>query len=662
MNLHIPQPSGPANPLPLELRPVDLLLVSMPWATTTRPSIALGILDRLCDEAGVSSASIFPNLDLAARMGLEAARPMSDERALYGLGEHLFAVDLFGREALDSDGFLELMCRLSLPAPFDDRDYVVHLRDEVIPDFLAATARRVLERRPAAVGFSATFNQVMASIALAGRLKREDPALMVIAGGACFDGEMGQECHRALPQILDHVFMGEAEESFREFLARRRAGASTQGIPGVTWFADGALHLVPGQALAEMDRSPMPNYQPYFDEVERVHAQTGTFFATEALPFEGSRGCWWGQKNHCLFCGINPELLKFREKSPERVVDEMLLLAHLHGISKLTATDWIISRRSRVAIFEALRDLDLDLEVFYETRSDLDKAEVRLMKEAGALRVQPGIESFSTPVLKLMRKGTTGLKQVRFLKWAREYGVRLSYNILCGFPGDRPEWYLEMAELIAAIPHLQPPTGNANFIELHRFSPLFEQRQAFGIDTYELRVDYRFNFPEGLVDPLKIGYFFEYESSTISDPTLYMDRVREVVGPWVANWEGRSLPRCEYLLGPGFVQITDGREGEERTLVLRGLAQDLFLLLDDIGTRHGLAADLAAKYPRQVEEGVLDRAIDQLVAQRILLEEDKALLALPVAVKPRPSEELRRYVLGAEAPLEREAALAAASG
>lgn len=59
---------------------------------------------------------------------------------------------------------------------------------------------------------------------------------------------------------------------------------------------------------------------------------------------------------------------------------------------------------------------------------------------------------------------------------------------------------------------------------------------------------------------------------------------------------------------------------------------------------------------------MLDRAIDQLVAQRILLEEDKALLALPVAVKPRPSEELRRYVLGAEAPLEREAALAAASG
>lgn len=623
----------------------EILFVSMPWATVTRPSIALGILDRLCAEASVSSASIFPNLDLVARMGIAAATPMSDERALYGLGEHLFAVDIFGRDALDSDAFLELICRLTLPEPFQDQGYVAALRDEVIPRFLDDTANRILASNPAVVGLTATFNQVMASLAIAARIKKVRPDILIIAGGACFDGEMGQECHRALPHAIDHVFMGEAEESFRTFLACHREGKPTRGIPGVTWYEGGAVHLIPGKALEDMSLSPMPNYFPFFGEVDRVTADTGVPFDIEALPFEGSRGCWWGQKNHCVFCGINRDLLKFREKSPERVVDEILLLSHLHGVSKLTATDWIISRKSRVKIFEMMRDHDLDLELFYETRSDLDKWEVALMKEAGALRVQPGIESFSTPVLKLMRKGTTGLRQVRFLKWAREYGVKLSYNILCGFPGDETGWYLDMIDMIKKVPHLQPPSGNANFIELHRFSPLFDFRKEFGIDKYELRVDYRFNFPDGMVDPYKIGYFFEYECSRISDSTLYMPQLREVVAPWIESWETRALPRCEYVIGPGFVQITDSRSGSCMTLVLRGLAHDVFLLLDDIGTRHGLADALRSKYPQQVADNTIDAVIDDLLDKQILLAEDQLLLALPIAVTPRPTEELRRYVL-----------------
>lgn len=624
---------------------VEIALVCMPWATTTRPSIALGILDRLCGEADVASASLFPNLDITARLGFDAARPMSDERALYGLGEHLFAVDMFGRDALDSDDFIEAMCRLDLPAPFSDMAFVQRLRDEVIPAFLDDTIARILALDAPVVGFTATFNQVMASLAAAARIKRVRPETLIIAGGACFDGEMGQEYHRALPDVLDHVFMGEAEESFREFLTRRKAGVSTDGIKGVTWHDGDRIQLTPGGGLEDMNSSPMPNYFPYFAEVERVRGNTGAVLEIEALPFEGSRGCWWGQKNHCLFCGINADLLRFREKSPERVLDEIMVLSHLHGVAKLTATDWIISRRSRIEIFEALRDSDFDIEIFYETRSDLDKSEVALMKAAGALRVQPGIESFSTPVLKLMRKGTTGLKQVRFLKWAREYGVRLSYNILCGFPGDEPDWYLEMADLITQIHHLQPPSGNATPIELHRFSPLFEHRQKFGIEAHVLRADYRFNFPDGMVDPLKIGYFFEFETNTICDPDLYMDRVRAAIQPWLAHWEARALPRCEYRIGPGYVLVEDQRFGDGQTLALRGIAQDAFLLLDDIMTRESLAQALTSKYPAEVASGMLDLVIDDLLEKKLLLQEGNLLLGLAVGNRPRSTEEIRDYVL-----------------
>jgi hypothetical protein len=61
---------------------------------------------------------------------------------------------------------------------------------------------------------------------------------MTIFGGACFDDEMGREYHRGLPEVIDHVFLGEAEQSFREFLRRirnRRADHGHRGRHLVGW-------------------------------------------------------------------------------------------------------------------------------------------------------------------------------------------------------------------------------------------------------------------------------------------------------------------------------------------------------------------------------------------------------------------------------------------
>ena len=41
------------------------------------------------------------------------------------------------------------------------------------------------------------------------------------------------------------------------------------------------------------------------------------------LLFETSRGCWWGAKSHCTFCGLNGETMAFRSKSPRRALDEL---------------------------------------------------------------------------------------------------------------------------------------------------------------------------------------------------------------------------------------------------------------------------------------------------------------------------------------------------
>jgi hypothetical protein len=116
---------------------------------------------------------------------------------------------------------------------------------------------------------------------------------------------------------------------------------------------------------------------------------------------------------------------------------------------------------------------DWDLRIHYEIKSNLEQDDVRGLKAAAVTHVQPGIESLSSRVLTLMRKGVTGARNVQLLRACEELSVTVAWNYLYGFPGEEPDDYWTILEQIGALVHLQPPSG-ANRILLERFSPYFE--------------------------------------------------------------------------------------------------------------------------------------------------------------------------------------------
>lgn len=637
-----------------EITSPHVVLLNMPCATTLRPSIALGILKSICIDSGVPSTVFYPNLFFADRVGFGPSSHFSRERALYGLSEHLFAVDIFGAESLNSDCFLETFAEIinddpkasNWDAPFKELTYLKKLRDKEIPAFLVEMEDRVINAKPDVVGFTGTFNQVMSSLALANRLKKRMPNLITIFGGACFDGDMGMEYHRSMTSVIDHIFLGEAEDSFREFLRRLKEGLPLSGIPGVTFSEDKqVVQAVPGAPLYDMNMSPMPNYDDFFTEVDIIRDRSGKIFNIDMLTFESSRGCWWGEKSQCLFCGINRELIPFRAKDADVTLREIVTLSAKYGIHKLSASDWIVPRQHFENLFHQLRELDLDIELFYEVRANLSKENMMLMYEAGVKYVQPGIESLSTNILKLMRKGTTLIKHIQFLRWAKEIGIDVSYNILCGFPGEKIEWYTEMADVIFKLLHLQPPIGNLHHIELHRFSPLFNNQEQFGISNRNIRSDYHFNFPPGEIDPYKIAYFFQYEDSTkLEDDNL--KPTFDALDKWIKSHHDQKVPVFKYSIGPGYVNLFDTRQGEGRYLRLADLHHDVFLLCDEVQTYTSLASDLDKRWPNEVQSGVLGDIIDELVNAEVLYREGENLISLPTAQKPRSTSNLREYVLG----------------
>lgn len=619
-----------------------VVLLCMPWASPSRPSIALGILKRLCAEADVPARVLYPNMDIYPSVGLDVAHCFTSTRSLFGLSEHLFACDLFGAESLQSDEFLERLTESGLPAAVRDVELLRRLRDCLVPEFLERTLAMVLACRPRVVGFTATFNQLMPSLALAQRLKAAAPEVCVILGGAAVDAEMGLEIQRAFPETVDHVFLGEAEEAFRGFLRRLSTGEPERAVPGMTSAADGRVVFAPGSALRDLNQSPSPDYDDFYSERERVRLETGLHIEVDTLPFEGSRGCWWGAKNHCVFCGINAQLMSFREKEPARVVSEIESLSRRYQATKLMATDLIISRRHRREIFERIKDLDLDLECFYETRADLSKDEFELLVHAGIKSIQPGIESFSTELLKLMKKNTSRIRQIQFLRWCLEYQVDATYNILMGFPGDCASWYLDIAEFIPHIYHLQPPRS-MHFAEMHRFSPLFELRDQLGIEEYVPREDYAHNFPPDLLDVRKVAYFFTYRSSRLTDPEEYLGPLKAAVSGWMKRHEHNS-PQYRYSLGAGFVRVTDTRRGEHLAINLSGLHAEVFLRCDEVQTLRSLGRSMAEGGGRPIETSQLEATVEQLVSAGLLMREDDYLLALPVGSRPRSAGRLLAHL------------------
>ena len=120
--------------------------------------------------------------------------------------------------------------------------------------------------------------------------------------------------------------------------------------------------------------------------------------------------------------------------------------------------------------------------LFYEIKANMDEAQLTALGRAGATWLQPGIESLSDAVLKIMRKGVSALTNLKLLRNSREIGVGTIWSILYGFPGEPPEDYARLAVQLPLFEHLTPPNSCLR-IRLDRFSPNYDQAATIGFNN-----------------------------------------------------------------------------------------------------------------------------------------------------------------------------------
>jgi ribosomal peptide maturation radical SAM protein 1 len=615
-------------------------LVCMPWGSVFRPSLALATLKESARLADFKVDTHLLNMHFAERLGIPVYERISDFS--FAPTEWFFAQYLFGPRGLGE-----------LRNSWDDirsnqmaQDLVEHLRESAsrsdelcariaaddVPWFMDHCMERVDWSQYLAVGFTTTFAQSLASVALAKRIKEAHPGVNVVFGGANVDDEMGVEFLKGFPWI-DYIVHGEAEQSFPMLLDELTAGGSGAAVPGVSFRQAGKVVASHSQArpVANLEDSPMPDYSDYMRTVEDLGWQKKVQLR---LYFEGSRGCWWGAKHHCTFCGLNGSTMAFRKKSSERVYAEILQLATRHRCLTLSATDNIMAVEYFTDLLPRLAASDIDLQIFFEVKANLKRDQLKMLRDAGVNEIQPGIESLNSRILELMRKGTTAIQNVQLLKWCFEYGISPSWNLLYGFPGETPEDYADLARTFGLLMHLKPP-GALSSIMFERFSPYFFDRARFGLTLKPSDV-YQFLFPESRVSLAKIAYFFDGEwEGRKGNPDEYIAPAKHAWEMWQELWRNRSA-HCNFEKGPGYLVIHDNRprlNGSSQTpyqQTLTGKVADIYLFCDEHRSFRSIQKLLSDKYGKPEDEQRVRAWLDHLVSSRLMFREGDRYLSLAV--------------------------------
>jgi ribosomal peptide maturation radical SAM protein 1 len=533
-----------------------LMLVSMPFFTVERPSLQLGLLSAIVRERGFHADTLHLTLDFAVRIGVDLYESLS-EYARHEFGNWLFSSAAFPDEAPDPEGRLltELAPDVERFQPLGgDATTLLRIRNEVVPDFLTQTEQAVDWSRYDVVGFTSTFQQNAASFALARRLKQRHPRTIILFGGANFEGEMGREWVRALP-FIDYAVDGEADDALPDLLSALSNGGSPADVPGVV-SRDTERRTATRRPFDRLDDLPDLNFDEYFARSEALGLLSPEWRDKVDLPFESSRGCWWGARHHCTFCGLNGATMRHRQKSPARVMEELATMAQRYGVFKFSAVDNIMPVDFMDGLLPTLRNEGRQYMLFFETKANLSRANIKTLAEAGVGTFQPGLESLSSHVLRLMRKGVRASQNVNLLRWSAHYGVNVLWNILWGFPGETEDDYAQQAALIPHLVHLQPPIA-ASRISFERFSPFHADRERFPVSRLDVPASLNFIYPDSIRHE-RVAYYFEHAFREELPDAAY-EGVARAVEEWKTQWKEKA-PLLNYRWSPGLLHIEDRRE------------------------------------------------------------------------------------------------------
>jgi ribosomal peptide maturation radical SAM protein 1 len=260
------------------------------------------------------------------------------------------------------------------------------------------------------------------------------------------------------------------------------------------------------------------------------------------------------------------------------------------------------------------------MKMFYEVKANLTEAQLDTMAMGGIVVIQPGIESLSSDLLKLMRKGVSAHQNIALLRHCRGIGMRVHWGMIYGFPGEEAEHYEAMIGLIPKLEHLHGPTG-VNSILIDRYSPYYNDPVGLGIGEIAPFPGYRQLYPAD-VGADEVGYHFSgsYTTPLLSNPDL-LERLHAAMNAWKLVWRQEKLPALE-LFDIGTTKAVLDTRGVAREPLTPLTAAQVAILLE-----------LEKPMPRRSVDREKLADADWLIARDFVIDYEGSLMSIVVRAR-----------------------------
>lgn len=298
------------------------------------------------------------------------------------------------------------------------------------PEPMSETLERLRKFNPDYICYTLTTYQFKENMDFAAELKKAFPC-PVLVGGV----HMGIYAEESMSHdVFDVGFIGEVEISLPLFLECDVMDLDAfEQVPGIIYKKDGNYKRTrPAPQLQNVDYAHYPARH-------LVDNSRYASFITKYKNFTcfiSSRGCPF----KCIFCEQGE--LKFRGRSAQNVVEELLECHEKHGIREFDMFDssFTINKQRVIEVCKAI--IDAGLKVHWAVRSRVDCVNEEVLywlSKAGCNRVYYGIESGNACILKTLKKDTNFDRMRNTIATTKKMGIDTFGYFMVGSPGETPE-------------------------------------------------------------------------------------------------------------------------------------------------------------------------------------------------------------------------------
>lgn len=609
---------------------VSCAIVCMPFADVLQPPLGVSVLCGAMRDAGISVKAFYPSLSFAEKVPYRVYEWLGSN-TYERVADYYFSRIAFGFDPDADRAFRSMIASLRekerLPSNLLDgvSDTLLALIRSACEEVVAETVEALCAlKHLKVVACSATFLQLYASLAVLRQLKARRPNVVTIIGGAECEGAAADELARKL-EFIDFACSGEGDKSLPELVLRCLNGGSSEKLPDGVADRKGVPECGVSCSMVEPAQFGRVDHSDYLSRF----ASSGLFSAFKpTMTIEFSRGCWKGERSHCTFCGFNGERMHFRHKPVSRILDEMVQM-YERGVRFFQATDTILDIHTMRSVFEAFSERCPDAVITCDVSPVLSSEQLAFLAQNGVLFLQAGIETLHPHHVTLLNKASSPANSIAFLKYAREQGIAVFWNILTSIPGDDPEEYEQMSKMVPLLEHLSPP--HFGVIRFDRFSSYWKTPGKYGL-SLKPSSSCRYLLPaRSKLDPCRVSMFFDNENESIR--TDYRDKSIHGLSERIAEWQ-----KCHHKAALYWDE--DNTVVDTRTVAVfkrRKLSSEESVVLEFLRSPH-TRTEIDAKFP------TADTILKALISAHYVLQWDDRYLSLITQRERIVSEGRRRSI------------------